>query len=198
MKFSRMMLVAAVAILGAATARAADNVNVDGSDVTFPTQIESTIEAKPNKLSLTGAGLRRRVFFKVYAIGSYVETGTRVRSADDLVRADVPKQLHLVMERDVAGQDMADAVEKGIHQSRGDRAFPDELKSLGETMRGLELKKGDNVWLTYVPKKGLEVDIAGKKQFRIDNSDFAKAVWEIYFGKKNIDDDLKKALVSRL
>jgi hypothetical protein len=49
-----------------------------------------------------------------------------------------------------------------------------------------------------VPKKGLEVDIAGKKQFRIDSSDFAKAVWEIYFGKKNIDDDLKKALVSRL
>ncbi len=197
-KLFRMMLVAAVAVPGAGLARAADNVSVDGSEVTFPTQLENNVGGKNIKLTLTGAGLRRRLFFKVYVIGSYIPTGTRVQSAGDLVAADVPKQLHLVMERDVSGSDMAEAVEKGIHQSRGDNAFPRELKSLSDMMQTLELKRGDNVWLTYVPKKGLDVDIAGKKQFTIENTDFAKAVWEIYFGKKNIDDDLKKALLSRL
>ena len=38
----------------------------------------------------------------------------------------------------------------------------------------------------------------GKKQLMIENPDFSRAVWEIYLGKKNIDDDIKKALVSRL
>ena len=52
--------------------------------------------------------------------------------------------------------------------------------------------------LTNVPKKGIECDVAGKKQVVIENSDFSRAIWEIYLGKKNIDDDLKKALVSRL
>src|SRR5207244_2262045 len=119
---------------------------------------------KPVKMVLTGAALRKRVVFKVYTIGSYVEAGSGVRSAEALAGADVPKQLHLVMERDVDGKDLADAVEKAIHKSRGDDAFPDELKSLAETMKALELKKGDHVRLTNVPKKGIECDVAGKKQ----------------------------------
>jgi hypothetical protein len=147
---------------------------------------------------LTGAALRKRLVFSVYTIGSYVEAGAPVRSADDLAAADCPKQLHLVMERDVDGQEMADAVQKAIRKGRGDNAFPEELKALNDTMKALTLKKGDQVRLTNVPKKGLECDIAGKKIVLIENGDFAKAVWEIYLGKKNIDDDIKKALVSRL
>jgi hypothetical protein len=197
-RFSRRTLLVAAVVLCAPTAPAADMVGVDGSETTFPTQIESTIGGKAVKLNLTGAALRRRVIFKVYTIGSYVDAGARLRSAGEVVAADRPKQLHLVMERDVSGKDLAEAVEKAIHQGRGDNAFPGELKSLGETMRALELKKGDNVWLTSVPRKGLDVDVAGKKQLAIENPDFAKAVWEIYFGEKNIDNDVKKALVSRL
>jgi hypothetical protein len=195
---SSLMLAAAVAVLCGVPARGGETVGVDGSDTKYDTQIECTVAGKPVKMALTGAALRKRVVFKVYTIGSYVEAGADVRSAEALAGADVPKQLHLVMERDVDGKDLAEAVEKAIHRSRGGGAFPEELKSLAETMKALELKKGDNIRLTNVPKKGIECDVAGKKQLLIENSDFSKAVWEIYLGKKNIDDDIKKALVSRL
>lgn len=194
---SRMMLVAAAALLGAA-APAGETVGVDGSRTEYETKIEPTVGGKPVKMVLTGAALRKKLVFSVYTIGSYVEAGSGVRSAEDLAAADCPKQLHLVMERDVEGKEMAEAVQKAIRNGRGNDAFPEELKALAETMKGLTLKKGDHVRLTNLPKKGVECDVAGKKQLLIENSDFSKAVWEIYLGKKNIDEDIKKALASRL
>ncbi len=194
---SRILLVAVLAAFPAAVALA-ETVPVDGSSTAYETKIEPTVGEKAVKMDLTGAALRKRLVFKVYTIGSYVECGAGVRSAEDLASADVPKQLHLVMERDVEGKELAEAVETAIHKSRGDNAFSEELKALRETMKALELKKGDNIRLTNVPKKGITCDVAGKKQLLIENSDFSRAVWEIYLGKKNIDDDIKKALVSRL
>jgi hypothetical protein len=194
---SRLLLVAVLAALPGAWALG-ETVAVDGSGTSYETKIEPTVGGKAVKMDLTGAALRKRVVFKVYTIGSYVECGSNLHSAEDLASADVPKQLHLVMERDVDGKEMVDAVEKAIHNSRGGDAFAAELKAMRDTMKTLELRKGDNIRLTNVPKKGLSCDVAGKKQILIENSDFSKAVWEIYLGKKNIDDDIKKALVSRL
>ncbi len=194
---ARLVLVAAVVVSFGALALG-ESVGVDGTSTAYETRIESTVGGKAVKMDLTGTGLRKKLVFKVYAIGSYVEAGAGVRSAEELIAADCPKQLHLVMERDVSGKEMAEAVEKAIHKSRGDGAFPDELKSMAETMKAMELKKGDHIRLTNVPKKGIECDVAGKKQILIENGDFSRAVWEIYLGKKCIDDDLRSALVSRL
>jgi len=188
----------AVVALLAATIVLAESIGVDGSDTEYPTKIETKIGDKTIKMDLTGAGLRKRVVFKVYTIGSYVESGAAARTPDDLAAADCPKQLHLIMERDVDGKEMAEAVEKAIHNSRGAGAFADELKSLADTMKELDLKKGDNIRMTNIPGKGMECDVVGKKTVRINNTDFSKAIWEIYLGKKCIDDNLKKALVSRL
>jgi hypothetical protein len=192
---SRMMLVTAVALFGVA-ALAGDTVGVGSTQ--YDTKIESKINDKPVKLVLTGAAVRKKVVFKVYTIGSYVEAGAKVTSAEGLASADCPKQLHLVMERDVDGKEMAEAFVKAIRASRGNDAFPDEINSLTDMMKKLEVKKGDHIWLTNVPKKGLACDVAGKQSFTIENADFAQAVWEIYLGKNCIDDDIRKALVSRL
>ncbi len=195
---SGRMLVAAFALLSSVAARAEETVGVDGSDTKYDAAIEATIGGKAIKMDLTGTALRKKLVFKVYTIGSYVVAGAGVRSAQELADADRPKQLHLVMERDMGGKELAEAVEKAIHKCRGDDAFGNELKALAETMKELTLKKGDHIRLTNVPKKGIDCDVAGKKQILIENSDFSKAVWEIYLGKKSIDDGIKKALVSRL
>jgi hypothetical protein len=192
------MLLAAAVLALPTTLALGEAVTVDGTGTQFETQIEANVAGKAVKMDLTGAGLRKRVIFKVYAIGSYVEAGTAVRSAEDLIAAECSKQLHLVMARDVGGQEMAENVAKAVRKARGDDAFPAELKSMAETMMTIELKKGDHVRLTSLPKKGLECDVVGKKRVVIENSDFARAIWEVYLGNKNIDDDLKKALVSRL
>jgi hypothetical protein len=194
---ARGLLAAAVVVLSA-TVILAESVTVEGSSTEYPTQIETKIGDKTVKMDLTGAGLRKRVVFKVYTIGSYIEASAGAKSAEDLISADCRKQFHLVMERDVDGKEMAEAVEKAIHKSCGEDAFAKELKALADTMKELELKKGDNIRLSNIPKKGLECDVAGKKTVSINNSDFSKAIWEIYLGKKCVDDKVKDALVSRL
>jgi hypothetical protein len=194
---TRLALAAAVAVLSV-TVVWAESIGVEGTSTEYSTKIETKVGDKTVKMDLTGVGLRKRVLFKVYTIGSYIESGAKAHSADDVIGADCAKQLHLVMERDVDGKEMAEAVEKAIHKSRGEDAFANELKALATTMRELELKKGDNIRLTNLPKKGLECDVVGKKIVLIENADFAKAIWEIYLGKKCIDDNLKKALLSRL
>ena len=52
-------------------------------------------------------------------------------------------------------------------------------------MKVLELQKGYHVRLTNIPKKGLECDVAGKKQLMIENGDFAKCGLEDLPGKEN-------------
>ena len=149
-------------------------------------------------LVLTGAALRKKLFFNVYTIGSYMQEGAGVQNGDELAEKDCPKQLHLVLERDVKGSDMADALRSAIRANYDDPQFAAELKMLVEFMSKLDIKKGDNVRLTHVPGKGLHADIEGKAQVLIENPSFSKAVWDIYFGKNNLGDAIKKALVSRL
>src|SRR4051812_4440600 len=64
---SRLLLASAVIVLPTALALAG-TVNVEGTGTQYETQIEATVGDKAVKMDLTGAGLRKRVVFKVYAI----------------------------------------------------------------------------------------------------------------------------------
>ena len=59
----------------------------------------------------------------MYAIGSYVQEGVAIRTAGELAATDCPKQLHLVMERDVTGEAMAAAFTTAIRQGHPAPAF---------------------------------------------------------------------------
>ncbi|MBA4191905.1 MAG: chalcone isomerase [Planctomycetaceae bacterium] len=175
-----------------------ENVGVAGSDVLYPTAIEGTVGAKKMKLVLTGTALRKKVLFNVYTIGCYVQEGIAVSSPDDLCSKDCGKQLHLVMERAVTGAQMAEAFHDAIRQNYPKPAFDKEIAALSQKLRALELVKGDQVWLTTVPEVGLTISVVGKATIAIDSPAFAKAMWEVYLGKKNIGEPIKAGLVSRL
>ncbi len=105
-------------------------------------------------LVLTGVALRQKFFLNVYAIGSYVIEGASVHTAEELAAIDQPKQLHLVMERDVDGKDMAEALLVAIRQNYPVPAFNDEVNRLTEMLRDIDLKKGDHIYLTHLPGVG--------------------------------------------
>jgi chalcone isomerase-like protein len=176
----------------------AEMVGVPNSAVQFPTPIQSSIAGNQYKMRLTGTALRTRVIFSVYAVGSYVQDGLRFRTAEELAAADKPKQLHLVMERDVDGPDMADAFKKAIRANYPEPTFNNEVMTLTEKMKGYTVHKGDHVWLTHVPGVGMHCHLAGKTDYWVKGVPFARAVWEIYLGKNSIGDDIKRGLTSRL
>jgi hypothetical protein len=187
----------ALAVVGACAtaALAQEMVDVPGSHTQYPTPVETRIGDQPVTLVLTGTALRKKYFFNVYAIGSYIQAGVSVQTAEELAALDVPKQLRLVMERDVESKDMAEAFRAAIRLNYPEPAFANELATLTQALQGLTFKKGDHVRLSHVPKIGLRIDFSGQGSFQIANVAFARAVWEIYLGKNNIDEQIKRRLV---
>src|SRR5207237_865314 len=127
-----------------------------------------------------------------------VQEGAAVHSAEDLASADVPKQLHLVMERDVDGKTMASAFREAVRLNYAAPTFTPELDTLARVLEESSVKKGDHVWLSHVPGLGLHVRLPGKREVVIANSAFSKAIWEIYVGRNNVGESIKQGLTSRL
>lgn len=184
------------AILIAGAASAADSVVVGSAEYAPTATIASG--GKAVKLTLTGAAMRQKVFVNVYAVASYVQEGAAVRGADDVAAADVPKQLQLVMQRDVAGKDMAEAFRGAIRLNYAEPTFQAEVETLVRMLRDSTVRKGDLIVLTHLPGVGLQVNVAGKNEFVVKNAKFSRAVWDIYLGPNNLGESIKKGLVSRL
>jgi Chalcone isomerase-like len=194
---SRMLAVVLVGAWGAG-GLATELVGVRGSFAQFATRIESTIGSTPVTLVLTGGALRQKAVFNIYAIASYVQEGRAVRSAGELAATDCPKQLHLVMERDVTGEQMTAAFTTAIRMGHPAPAFAPELDELAGLLRGRTIRTGDHIWLTHVPGVGLHCQVVGRGEHLIKNVRFSRAVWDVYLGEKNLGESIKQGLVSRL
>ncbi|MBV9124015.1 MAG: chalcone isomerase family protein [Planctomycetes bacterium] len=198
MKFSRAILTVFLVGVGGAGVLGAEMVGVGGSDVQFGTPMDTHIAGKPVRLVLTGTAERKKLIFNVYAIGSYVQEGANLHSAEELAAANCPKQLQLVMERSLSASDLAEAFRAAIRLNYPDPAFTQELDTLTATLQAHPVQKDDQIVLTYIPQVGLQCTLVGKADVTIPNVNFAKAVWDIYLGPNNLGEGIKRALVSRL
>lgn len=195
---SRKVLLALVlAVLVGSAVLAEDYVSAGGS-MKYPVKTEANINGSAVTLKLTGAAMRTRVVFNVYTVGSYVQDGAAVRSAEQLAAADVPKMLHLVFERDLDGKDMATAFRDAIRANYPAPAFDQELATLLQFLQETPVKKGDQFVLTHVPGQGCRGVLVGKKEIAIKNPAFTKAIWDIYLGKNNLGAAIKQGLAARL
>ncbi|MGL4554847.1 MAG: chalcone isomerase family protein [Gemmataceae bacterium] len=186
------------ALAGVSALSAAELVGVPGSYVQYPASVEVAAAGKAANLTLTGTAMRTKIILNVYAVGSYVEAGSAVKTPEDVIALDRLKRLHLVMERTVEGKDLAEAFRSAVRMNHPEPEFNDEVGTLVSFMRSTAVRKGEHIYLTHVPGIGLHCSVAGKADFLIKNPKFSAAVWEIYLGKNNLGEALKKGLVSRL
>ncbi|MFO0808101.1 MAG: chalcone isomerase family protein [Gemmataceae bacterium] len=193
---TRLSVAALIVCLGGLTA--GETVAVSGSNARFATGIEVQAAGKPVWLRLTGTAMRKKAIFNVYAMASYLQDGVAAKSADQLAAANGVKMLHLVMERDVSGRDMADAIQAGVRLNHPANAFAVELKKVADILAALDLRKGDQVMLTAIPQIGLRCQVVGKTDATIENPAFARAIWDIYLGRQNLGESVKAGLASRL
>ena len=145
-------------------------------------------------LTLTGAGLRKRVFFQVYAIGLYVQE----RKADPLAQPG-PKRVQIHMLRDVGAEQFTEALADGIkanHTEAETKALEPRVKQLGAIMAGVkEAKSGMVIALDWTGKETV-VAIGGKPAGEpIQGEDFYRALLRIWLGDQPVQEDLKKALL---
>jgi hypothetical protein len=146
-------------------------------------------------LALKGAGLRKRLFVQVYAMGLYVAD----RKADPIAQGGA-KRVAIHMLRDVDADTFAKALVDGMrpnHDEATMKALEPRIAQLNVIMLGIkEAKKGMAIALDWVPGVGTQVMIDGKAAGKpIEGEDFYRALLRIWLGEKPVQDDLKKALL---
>jgi hypothetical protein len=157
-------------------------------------KIDDKIRLGGSELALSGAGLRKRLFFNVYVIGLYVPD----RKADLVTQPGV-KRVAIHMLRDVGASQFVEALADGVnanHNEAESKALEPRVKELGAIMAEVkEAKKGMVIALDWTGG-GTQVVIDGRPAGKpIAGEDFYRALLRIWLGDKPVQDDLKKALI---
>ncbi len=158
-------------------------------------KIENTSRVGNSELTLTGAGLRKRYFVQVYAMGLYVAD----RKTDPVTQPGA-KRVAIHMLRDVSADTFTAALVDGMrpnHDEATMKSLEPRIAQLSAIMAAMkEAKKGMAIALDWVPGSGTQVTIEGKPSGKpIEGEDFYRALLRIWLGEKPVQDDLKKALL---
>ena len=169
-------------------------VEVEGVKFDTQTQVASS------ELALNGAGLRKKVFFKVYAMGLYL--AEKQTDADAILTAKGGKRIAITLLRDLTAQQFVDALQEGIvdnHSEAEMAALQDRITQFSETMLGIgEAKTGTVVLIDWLPESGTQLLVGGQaKGTPIAGEDFYRALLKIWIGNKPVQDDLKQALLGK-
>ena len=161
-------------------------------------RLEDKEKVATAELVLNGAGLRKRAFFQVYAIGLYLTEKKPV--ATEVIAATGPKRVAIHMLRDVDADQFSGALADGIkdnHPEAEAAKHEPRVKQLAAIMRDMkEAKSGMRITLDWLPGAGTQVTVQGKPAGApIPGEDFYSALLRIWLGDKPVQPDLKKALL---
>ena len=185
------MFKAIVAAATALTALAASGAEVAGVKLDDKTQVES------RELVLNGAGLRKRVVFNVYVIGLYLPE--KKSDAAAVLQLAGPKRAAIHMLRDVSADTFTGALVEGLQENHSEadfKALEPRVKELAAIFAEIkEAKKGMVIaldWTGAATRLVVDGKPAGSP---IAGEDFYRALLRIWLGDKQVQGDLKKALL---
>jgi long-chain acyl-CoA synthetase len=182
-RFSFAALLAAFAI----TAGAADVSGV---------HVEDHAKIGTAELVLNGAGLRSKLFFKVYVIGVYAPKKTS--NAAELIDSREPRRVAMHLLRDLDADSLINGLKDGLRQNHNDAelaALKADIDRLETIMRAIgAAKPGDLIALDF-NAEGTAISFNGQARGSIPGTAFCRALLKIWLGSKPIDDKLKQALL---
>ncbi|TVO51876.1 chalcone isomerase family protein [Denitromonas halophila] len=183
-----------LAALCATLAFTSTHAAVDVAGVTF----EDQTQVADQTLQLNGAGLRTKLFFKVYAMGLYLPTKTKGTAA--VLANTGPRRIDITTLRDLSAEQFADALSEGLQKNLSE-AEQSALKADNDAFRANLLslrsaKEGTRIQIDFTPEGGTRLVVNGKPHGEaIGNIDFSNALLRVWIGESPAQDDLKSALI---
>lgn len=158
-----------------------------------------TVKVAGKELRLNGApGVRYKFIVKVYAAGLYLQEPKT--TVEDVMKADGPRRMQLVMMRDVSSDDFGNAFMAGLNNNvdaKDKSKIVTQISKFGEMFALLDaLKKGDVLDLDWIPGTGTQCYLNGKKIGEVTpDIVFYNSVLKIWLGDKPADNKLKANLL---
>lgn len=158
-------------------------------------QEEVKLNGAQAPLVLNGAGLRKKLFFKVYLGSLYLPQ--RLSDSQQIIDADEPKRMQMdMLYSKVEKEKFIDGWNEGFAANHTD----DELMPLRDRIEQFNamfetLVEGERIQLDYLPEQGTRVTIKDQERGVIPGHDFNRALMKIWLGSAPVTRGLKKALL---
>lgn len=180
-------------LLAGGNATAYDQVTVSG------VKLDETVQVGNQALKLNGAGVRMKVFFKVYVGALYLPESKS--NAADVFALPGAKRVTLVMLREMSNDDLGQRFMDGLRNNlditeRSKLVKP--MISFGQMFSMVPvLKKGDVLIFDWVPGTGIVCQFNGQKIGEtINDPAFYTAVLKIWLGNQPADESLKRKMLN--
>jgi hypothetical protein len=161
-------------------------------------KFDDTVKVGAGDTVLNGAGLRKKVFFKVYSIGLYLPQKQTTPAA--VLAAKGPKRIAIVTLRDLTAEQFVDSLIEALTKNH-DAAAMTALKPRIDQFRKNMLSIGNApeksmVNLDWLPDSGTRLSFNGSaKGADIPGEDFYSALLRIWIGEEPAQADLKSLLL---
>jgi hypothetical protein len=161
-------------------------------------KVDERAKLGSSELQLNGAGVRTRLFFKVYVGALYLPE--RKSSATEVLALRGAKRVSMALLRDLTARQLTDALEEGIRANSSAAelaALKERIDALVATMNEIgSAKEKTVITLDFLPESGTRVTVDGEARGKpIPGEDFFVALLRIWLGEKPVDADLKKAML---
>lgn len=190
------LVVAFVGLSGVAT-----SAQTELAGVRFDDKVSIDDNGMAHELTLSGTALRKKLVFKVYAMGHYMDAAS-FDSEDEAYAAALgnagPKMIRMVFKRGVDSGKIQNAYREGFEKN----ASPEEFEAITAQIDQFvgyyneDVAEGDEYLLTYVPGGTVRIAIRGEQVGTIESETFASVLWRIWLGEHSIVD--RDKLVARM
>ena len=201
-----------VGALGAGLALALSAAPALAEKITEPstgTTFETEATYNGGKYTCLAAGVRKKLFIKVYAVAFCVEAGKGDEALAGAKKAgSADSQAFFDALRDFKGAHAVDmAFAREVEKGKIAEAFKETLgKALGEddkdgqekflALVNRDVKAGEHIVLTSTPDGVLHLSIAGNDQ-TVTDAKVARYIWNAWLGSESVAPALKEALTAR-
>lgn len=159
-------------------------------------QVAETAAVGGKTLKLNGAGIRKKVVFKVYVGALYVENKTT--DADAIIAVDTAKLVRMSFLRDVEKEKIMGAFYEGFDKNSPAFAADGKAKLAAfEKVLPAAIKSGQVLSISYEPGKGSTLQVDAGPSATVEGKPFADALFRNYLGKEPADADLKDGMLGK-
>ena len=159
-------------------------------------KVADSIKVGSSELVLNGAGLRSKLFIKVYVGALYVSQRTTAPNA--IYDSSQPRRMVMRMLRDVDAATLYSALEDGLKSNHGPAELAElkvQTEQLGGIMKGIgKAREGDTISMDFLAD-GVALSLNGEARGKVAGAGFAKALLKVWLGDNPVDTSLKKALL---
>ena len=159
-------------------------------------RVADSIKVGNSELVLNGAGLRSKLFIKVYVGALYV--GQKAATPAAIYDSATPRRMVLRLLRDLDADSLHSALDEGLRNNHTPAELS-EMQAQAEQLAGImkaigKVREGDTISIDF-SSEGVVVSQNGEVRGKVAGAGFAKALLKVWLGEKPADASLKKALL---